>query len=102
MNATGRYAPSPTGTLHLGNLRTALLAWLFARSQGARFLIRIEDLDSGRVRPGLEVEQLAALHALGLDGDAPPVRQSERRELYEAAIAQLDGAGLLYRCYCTR
>ncbi len=100
--ATGRYAPSPTGTLHLGNLRTALLAWLFARSQGARFLMRIEDLDSARVRPGVAAQQLADLAALGLDWDGPVVRQSERRELYDAALEQLAAAGQLYRCYCTR
>ncbi|MDP2710742.1 MAG: tRNA glutamyl-Q(34) synthetase GluQRS [Solirubrobacteraceae bacterium] len=101
-NATGRYAPSPTGTLHLGNLRTALLAWLFARSQGARFLVRIDDLDTGRVRPGVAEQQLADLAALGLDWDGPVVRQSERRELYDDAIARLDEGGQLYPCYCTR
>ena len=102
MSATGRYAPSPTGSLHLGNLRTALLAWLFARSQGARFLLRIDDLDSGRVRDGVAEEQLADLAALGLDWDGEVVRQSERGALYEAAIDALDAGGLLYPCYCTR
>jgi glutamyl-tRNA synthetase len=102
VNATGRYAPSPTGTLHLGNLRTALLAWLFARSQDARFLVRIDDLDSGRVRPGVAEQQLADLRALGLDWDGPVVRQSERRELYAEAIARLDAGGHLYPCFCTR
>ena len=102
MDATGRYAPSPTGPLHLGNLRTALLAWLFARSRGARFLVRVEDLDHARVRPGIESRQLADLAALGLDWDEAPVRQSERTELYAAAIAHLDEAGLLYPCFCTR
>ena len=98
----GRFAPSPTGPLHLGNLRTALLAWLFARSAGARFLVRVEDLDHSRVRPGVEEEQLSDLRALGLDWDGPVVRQSERMDLYEEAIARLDGDGLLYPCYCTR
>ena len=83
MTADGRFAPSPTGTLHLGNLRTALLAWLFARSQDARFLVRMEDLDTGRVRERFYDEQLADLAALGLDWDGPVVRQSERIELYE-------------------
>ncbi|HVF79645.1 MAG TPA: tRNA glutamyl-Q(34) synthetase GluQRS [Solirubrobacteraceae bacterium] len=101
-NRTGRYAPSPTGTLHLGNLRTALLAWLFARSQDARFLMRIDDLDSGRVRPGVAEQQLADLAALGLDWDGPVVRQSERGELYRDALQQLDAGGNLYPCYCTR
>jgi glutamyl-tRNA synthetase len=101
-NSDGRFAPSPTGPLHLGNLRTALLAWLFARSAGARFLVRVEDLDRSRVRPGIEEEQLADLRDLGLDRDGPIVRQSERMELYEDAIARLDDRDLLYPCYCTR
>lgn len=101
-NATGRYAPSPTGALHLGNLRTALLAWLFARSQGARFLMRIDDLDRRRVRPGVAEQQLADLAALGLDWDGPVVRQSERMEHYAAALDKLDGDGALYPCFCTR
>ena len=98
----GRYAPSPTGTLHLGNLRTALLAWLFARSAESAFLVRVEDLDAGRVREGYAEQQLADLEAIGLDWDPPVVRQSERLDLYAEAIAQLDAAGLLYRCFCTR
>ena len=101
-SATGRYAPSPTGPLHLGNLRTALLAWLFARWQGARFLMRVDDLDRSRVRPGIAEQQLADLAALGLDWDGPVVRQSERMEAYAEAIARLDADGALYRCYCTR
>jgi glutamyl-tRNA synthetase len=95
---TGRFAPSPTGDLHLGNLRTALLAWLFARSAGGRFLMRIEDLDRGRVRPGVEERQLADLAAVGVDWDGPVVRQSERAELYAEAVRRLD----TYPCFCTR
>jgi glutamyl-tRNA synthetase len=102
LDRTGRFAPSPTGPLHVGNLRTALLAWLFARSAGARFLMRVEDLDRSRVRPGIEEAQLTDLRAIGLDWDGPIVRQSERMGLYEEAIARLDGEGLLYPCYCTR
>lgn len=98
----GRFAPSPTGALHVGNLRTALLAWLFARSAGARFLMRVEDLDRSRVRRGMEEAQLADLRAVGLDWDGPVVRQSDRMGLYEEAVARLDGDGLLYPCYCTR
>jgi glutamyl-tRNA synthetase len=94
----GRYAPSPSGPLHLGNLRTALLAWLFARSAGAQFLVRIEDLDRGRSRPEHEAGQLADLAAIGLDWDGEVVRQSERFPLYDAAIARLD----TYPCFCTR
>ncbi len=98
----GRFAPSPTGPLHLGNLRTALLAWLFARAGGGRFLIRVEDLDAGRSRPEHEAGQLADLASLGLESDEPVVRQSERAELYDDAIARLDRDGRLYRCWCTR
>ena len=97
---TGRYAPSPTGVLHLGNLRTALLAWLFARSAGARFLVRMEDLDTGRVREGAAEEQLADLAAIGLDWDGEVVFQSARGDLYEEAIAALGDR--VYECYCTR
>ncbi|HWI72975.1 MAG TPA: tRNA glutamyl-Q(34) synthetase GluQRS [Baekduia sp.] len=102
LSRTGRFAPSPTGTLHLGNLRTALLAWLYARAQGAPFLLRVEDLDTGRVRPHFEREQLADLRAIGLDWDGDVVRQSERLDLYEDALARLDADGAVYPCWCTR
>jgi glutamyl-tRNA synthetase len=102
VTADGRFAPSPTGTLHLGNLRTALLAWLFARAQDARFLVRMEDLDVGRVRARFYDEQLHDLAALGLDWDGPVVRQSDRLALYEAAVAELRAQGLVYECWCTR
>ena len=96
----GRYAPSPTGELHLGNLRTAVLAWLFARSTGRRFLLRIEDLDTGRVRPGMAEQQAADLAALGLDFDPPTLVQSARSEVYAAALATL--ATSTFECFCTR
>jgi glutamyl-tRNA synthetase len=98
----GRYAPSPTGTLHLGNLRTALLAWLFARSAGSRFLMRMEDLDTGRVRPGIAEEQLADLAAVGVDWDGEVSWQSQRLDLYADAIERLRAAGRVYECFCTR
>jgi glutamyl-tRNA synthetase len=98
----GRYAPSPSGPLHLGNLRTALLAWLFARSQGGRFLLRIEDLDPLRSRVEHETRAIAALRWLGIDWDGEPVRQSERRERHREALAQLIAAGCVYPCWCTR
>ena len=98
----GRFAPSPTGPLHLGNLRTALLAWLFARGAGARFLVRIEDLDPGRSRREHEAGQLADLAALGLDWDGAVVRQSERRERHRDALATLRAAGRVYPCWCSR
>lgn len=96
----GRFAPSPTSDLHLGNLRTALLAWLFARSTGRAYLVRIEDLDTGRVAAAGDAErrQLDDLAALGLGGDGPVVRQSGRLGLYADAVATLD----TYECFCTR
>lgn len=100
--ATGRYAPSPTGPLHLGNLRTALLAWLFARSSGSRFLLRVEDLDPVTSRPEHEAAHQADLLALGLEWDEPVVRQSDRRPVHEAALAELEAADLTFPCYCSR
>lgn len=96
----GRFAPSPTSELHVGNLRTALLAWLFARTSGRDFLIRIEDLDQARVAAaaGVAERQLADLAALGIDHDGEVVRQSHRQPLYEAALARLE----VYECYCSR
>ncbi|HET9102782.1 MAG TPA: tRNA glutamyl-Q(34) synthetase GluQRS [Solirubrobacteraceae bacterium] len=102
MSADGRFAPSPTGPLHMGSLRTALVAWLFARSQGARFLIRVEDLDRQRSRAEFEAGQLRDLAALGITSDEPPVRQSERGALYARALDELDAQGRLYPCFCTR
>ncbi len=98
----GRFAPSPSGPLHIGNLRTALLAWLFARSEGSELLLRIEDIDRERSRPEHERGQLADLRALGLDWDGEPVRQSARTELYRNALAALEAEGLVYPCWCTR
>jgi glutamyl-tRNA synthetase len=99
-SGAGRYAPSPSGDLHLGNLRTALLAWLFARAEGRRFLLRIEDLD--RVREGAARRQVEDLAALGLDWDAEPLIQSARSEAYAEAVERLRSRGLVYPCYCTR
>lgn len=106
----GRYAPSPTGALHLGNLRTALLAWLIARASGGDFILRIEDLDLPRARPGAAQRMLTDLRWLGLDWDEGPdvgglmgpYVQSMRQALYEGAIARLRRQGMIYPCYCTR
>ncbi|WP_208028709.1 tRNA glutamyl-Q(34) synthetase GluQRS [Rhabdothermincola sediminis] len=98
----GRFAPSPSGPLHAGNLRTALLAWLFARHAGARFVLRIEDLDRAATRPEHERSQLRDLAAMGVDWDGPVVRQSERVDRYHDVIDELVGRGLTYPCYCTR
>lgn len=100
LTPAGRFAPSPTGDLHLGNLRTALLAWLFARSTGRRFLLRVEDLD--RVRAGSADRQLADLAAIGIDWDGTPTFQSSRYDGYDDALAALAAAGRTYECYCTR
>ncbi len=96
----GRFAPSPSGDLHIGSLRTALLAWLFARSSDRRFLLRIEDLD--RVRPGAMERQIADLAAIGLDWDGEVARQSERTDFYVDAVRRLEDADLTYECFCTR
>ncbi|WP_336659283.1 tRNA glutamyl-Q(34) synthetase GluQRS [Leucobacter sp. USHLN153] len=97
----GRYAPSPSGELHLGNLRTALIAWCFARSTGRRFLMRIEDLDRAR-DAGSGGAQLDDLERIGIDWDGVAVLQSERGADHERAIARLADAGLVYECTCTR
>jgi glutamyl-tRNA synthetase len=98
----GRFAPSPTGALHRGNLRTALLSWLDARCQGGEWLLRLDDLDVPRNRPGAEAAILADLDWLGLAWDGPPQRQSEARGLYGTLLSALRRAGHLYPCRCSR
>lgn len=94
----GRYAPSPSGDLHFGNLRTAVLAWLFARQSERRFYLRVEDIDSERSSAESAERQIEDLSALGLEFDPPVLYQSARSKAYAAAIARLD----TYECYCTR
>lgn len=98
----GRYAPSPSGDLHFGNLRTAVLAWLFARSTGRQFLMRVEDIDTQRSSLESAQRQLGDLAALGLDWDGEVVYQSQRFPRYDAVIADLADRGLVYECYCSR
>ncbi|MEB3361464.1 MAG: tRNA glutamyl-Q(34) synthetase GluQRS [Synechococcaceae cyanobacterium] len=98
----GRFAPSPTGPLHLGNLRTALLSWLRARLEAGAWLLRIDDLDLPRNRPGAEAAILADLAWLGLDWDPPLIRQSEHRGVYATVLSALRRQGLLYPCRCSR
>lgn len=106
----GRYAPSPTGALHLGNALAALLAWASVREQGGTFVYRVEDLDPPRVVAGAEAEQMRDLRWLGLDWDEGPdvggphgpYRQSERSTRYEAALAKLAEAGRLFPCDLSR
>ena len=98
----GRFAPSPSGRMHLGNLWSALLAWLAARSQGGRMVLRLEDLDPDRCTQARCDQVMWDLEWLGLDWDSEPVYQSRRTDAYRAAFARLEEAGLLYPCYCTR
>jgi glutamyl-tRNA synthetase len=106
----GRFAPSPTGPLHLGNARTALLSWLAARAARGAYAMRVEDLDGPRVRPGLEARILVELRWLGLDwddgpdvgGPLGPYRQSERLPRYAEALERLRAEGLVYPCFCSR
>lgn len=99
---TGRYAPSPTGDLHLGNLRTAVVAWLLSRHAGSPFLLRIEDLDPASRTGRFESGQLRDLRSLGVDWDGSPVRQSERLDVYAATIDDLTARDLVFECYCSR
>lgn len=101
LRGAGRYAPSPSGDLHLGNLRTALLAWLFARSTGRQFFMRIEDIDRDR-DAGAASRQLRDLSAIGLDWDGEPVLQRSRTTDHEGAITLLSQRGQVYECTCTR
>jgi glutamyl-tRNA synthetase len=105
-----RYAPSPTGDLHLGNLRAALEAWRACRREGGVFILRIEDIDAPRVVAGSEARLIDDLRWLGIDwdegpdvgGPAGPYRQSERHDLYEAALRRLEALDLTYLCTCSR
>ncbi len=99
---TGRLAPSPTGSLHLGNARTFLLAWLSARSSGGRVSLRIEDIDGPRVKPEATAAAIEDLRWLGLDWDGEVVVQSTRLPVYAEAARQLVAEGLAYPCVCTR
>ena len=98
----GRFAPSPSGRMHLGNLWSCLLAWLAARSQGGRMVLRLEDLDPDRCTQDWCSQVMRDLEWLGLDWDNEPVYQSRRTDIYRSAFAQLEERGLIYPCYCTR
>ncbi len=98
----GRLAPSPTGAQHIGNARTYLIAWLSARSRGGQVLLRIEDIDSPRVKPGAAEQAAQDLCWLGLDLDGEPVVQSGRLSFYESALRRLQAQERVYPCTCTR
>lgn len=102
MTTVGRFAPSPTGRMHLGNVWTALLAWLSVRAKGGRIVLRIEDVDRERCKPEYARLLMDDLARLGLDWDEGPIFQSERGAIYEAALAKLAERGLTYPCRCTR
>ena len=110
MTHRGRFAPSPTGPLHLGNARTALLSWLAAQAADGDWLMRVEDLDAPRVRTGMEGHILDELRWLGLDWDegpdlggaVGPYRQSQLGARYAAALRALRAARLAYPCFCSR
>ncbi len=102
MSITTRFAPSPTGLLHLGHASVALDAWRRARAAGGRFLLRIEDIDAARCRPAFAAAVLEDLRWLGLDWDGPVRTQSAHLHDYRAALDRLGGEGLLYPCFCTR
>ena len=98
----GRFAPSPSGRMHLGNVFSALLAWLSAKSKGGQIVLRVEDLDPARSKPAYVEALLDDLRWLGLDWDERAEDQSRRGEVYEAALERLGKMGLLYPCYCSR
>ncbi|MGI9116881.1 MAG: tRNA glutamyl-Q(34) synthetase GluQRS [Gaiellales bacterium] len=98
----GRFAPTPSGDLHLGNIRTAIVAWLHARATGGSIQLRIDDLDVDRCREEFAFRQLDDLAWLGLTWDGELLRQSERIDRYRDALAQLQAAGVVYPCFCTR
>ena len=102
MMTRGRFAPSPSGRMHLGNLWSCLLAWLAARSAGGEMVLRLEDLDPDRCRREYCDQVMRDLEWLGLDWDGQPVYQSQRSEIYRQAFERLEKQGLTYPCYCTR
>ena len=98
----GRFAPSPTGDLHLGSLYTAVASYLDARSQGGRWLLRIEDLDRPREVPGAAASIVSTLEAFGFEWDGGIVRQAERTAHYASALEALRARGLIFECSCSR
>ncbi|HSE13876.1 MAG TPA: tRNA glutamyl-Q(34) synthetase GluQRS [Rudaea sp.] len=102
MSYRGRFAPSPTGALHLGSLVAAVGSWLRARTQNGAWLVRMEDLDPPREVPGAAADILATLAAFGLESDEPVIYQSRREPAYRAAFDRLRAAGEIFPCWCSR
>ncbi len=101
-NYIGRFAPTPSGPLHFGSIVAALASYLDARHNGGKWLLRIDDIDTPRVRAGSDRKIIDTLEILGLEWDGDIVYQSRRMELYEQALAQLSDGDMLYRCWCPR
>ncbi len=102
MKVRTRFAPSPTGYLHIGGARTALFNWLFARKHGGEYVLRIEDTDKERSKDEFTQDILSSLSWLGIKSDIEPTFQSKRTEKYQKAIDKLLGDGNAYHCYCSK
>src|SRR5262249_51236332 len=98
----GRFAPTPTGPLHFGSLLAALASWLFTKSLGGKWIVRIEDLDSERTIPGCAADQIRLLARCGMENDDPVVFQSERTDSYDSLFEKLRARDLVYPCRCSR
>ena len=102
MTKVTRFAPSPTGTLHIGGVRTALFNFVYSKQQSGKFLIRIEDTDSERSKREFETDILKGLSDMGIVPDDVPVRQSERSDLYQGAVTKIINSGNAYFCNCSK
>ena len=100
--AVGRFAPTPSGSMHLGNLFSCLLAWLSVRAQGGRIILRMENLDTQRTSRKFAEQLMRDLEFLGLDWDEGPYWQSERGDYYQECLDKLSVQGLVYPCFCSR
>ena len=102
MTVVTRFAPSPTGLLHIGGVRTALFSWLYARHHGGKFILRVEDTDRERSTDEAVQVILDGMAWLGLDADEGPYYQTQRYDRYREVLGQMLAAGHAYRCYCTK
>src|SRR5205814_10466443 len=102
MSVVTRFAPSPTGLLHIGGVRTALFSWLYARRKGGRFILRIEDTDRERSTDEAVSVIIEGMRWLGLSADEGPYFQTQRYPRYREVLTQMLASGCAYRCYCTK